>query len=244
MALAQSQGSGTCAVDGDRIVAVGDVSHLPSERIVDARGCLVTPGFINVLSHAYVSLQQDPRGLSDLYQGVTTQVFGEGISLGPVVGQMTPDMLGLGEAPSGAGLAWPKLRSFLVALEGGGVGQNIASFVGAANLRMSVAGLDDRALTADELDRACALLDQELADGALGVGSALIYPPGSYADTAELTAYARVIARHDGLYISHIRNEGDHLVEAVEELIQLARSSGVRSEIYHLKTAGRRTGRR
>jgi N-acyl-D-amino-acid deacylase len=230
---------GDLAIDGGRVVAIGDVGGARGRDEIDARGLVVCPGFVNVLSHAYYTLQEDPRGLSDLYQGVTTQVFGEGISLGPVTGVMTEAMVELGEVSEGTRRSWPRLREFLEYLESRGVGHNVASFVGADNLRMSVAGLDDRPLTEDELARACALLEEELAEGALGVGSALIYPPGNYADTAELTAYAHVLARHDALYISHLRNEGDRLLEAVDELVEIARVSGARAEIYHLKTAGR-----
>ncbi|MYW03182.1 amidohydrolase family protein [Streptomyces sp. SID3343] len=241
--LVDGSGSPACdgdlAIDGGRVVAIGDVDGVRGRDEIDARGLVVCPGFVNVLSHAYFTLQADPRGLSDLYQGVTTQVFGEGLSLGPVAGEMTEAMIGLGDFADGARRSWPRLRAFLEYLETRGVGHNVASFVGAENLRMSVAGLDDRRLTDDDLARACALLDRELADGALGVGSALIYPPGSYADTAELTAYAHVLARHDALYISHLRNEGDRLLEGVEELLDIARDSGARAEIFHLKTAGR-----
>lgn len=226
------------AIDDGRIAAVGDLTGCTAPEILDAAGCVVTPGFINVLSHAYFTLQQDPRGLSDLYQGVTTQVFGEGVSLGPVQGEMTEDMIWLGDSAVGVRHAWPTLWGFLSDLETQGVGQNIASFVGAANLRMCLVGLEDRALTPDELERAAAILDREMTEGALGIGSALIYPPGSYASTEELITYCRVVARHDGLYISHLRNEGDRLLEAVDELIDIARTSGARAEIYHLKTAG------
>lgn len=234
-----SASAGDIAIAGDRIVAIGEIPQIDGAEQIDASGCMVAPGFINVLSHAYNTLQQDPRGLSDLYQGVTTQVFGEGTSLGPVCGRLTPAMMTFEGDPENIRTSWPTLRAFLEELEERGVGQNVASFVGATNLRMSVAGLDEGPLTEAQLQQACALLEAELAEGALGVGSALIYPPGSYADTAELTAYARVLARHDGLYISHLRNEGDRLLEAVDELIQISRETGARAEIYHLKTAGR-----
>ncbi|WP_331770321.1 D-aminoacylase (plasmid) [Embleya sp. NBC_00888] len=238
-------GSGSPAFDGDvaidagRVVAIGDVGATRGRDEIDARGCVVCPGFVNVLSHAYFTLQTDPRGLSDLYQGVTTQVFGEGVSLGPVAGVMTEGMMEFGAVPEGTRRSWPRLREFLEELQSRGVGHNVASFVGADNLRMSVAGLEDRPLSDDDIGSACALLEQELADGALGVGSALIYPPGTYAATSELIAYARVLARYDALYISHLRNEGDRLLEGVEELLDIARASGARAEIYHLKTAGR-----
>jgi N-acyl-D-amino-acid deacylase len=218
-------------VHADRIVAVGAVPTADVTEL-DASGCVVAPGFINVLSHAYGTLQQDPRGLSDLYQGVTTEVFGEGWSLGPSAGRMTE----FTDAEFAG--ARPRLGDFLRDMAAGGVGPNVASFVGAHNLRMIHAGMDRRPLTEAELDGACRLLDAELAAGALGVGSALMYAPGSYASTAELIAYGKVLARHDALYISHIRDESGRLLDAVEELITIAREASVRAEIYHLKACG------
>ncbi|WP_091464957.1 N-acyl-D-amino-acid deacylase family protein [Paenarthrobacter nitroguajacolicus] len=230
------------AVSGDRVVKIGEIAEVPGAQELDARGCMVSPGFINVLSHAYITLQQDPRGLSDLYQGVTTQIFGEGASLGPVRASMTSSMseeiLGFGSLPAGVRASWPSLRGFLEQLERKGVGFNVGSFVGAVNLRAAVAGNAKRQLSPSELQEACELLDEELSDGALGVGSALIYPPGSYADTAELIAYSKVLARHDALYISHLRSEGDRLLEGVQELIEISRASGARAEVYHLKAVG------
>ncbi|WP_033288895.1 N-acyl-D-amino-acid deacylase family protein [Amycolatopsis jejuensis] len=225
------------AIAGDRIEAVGEVPETDVPEL-DAAGCVVAPGFINVLSHAYETLQLDPRGLSDLYQGVTTEVFGEGRSMGPVTGRMT-DLVAAEPPLFGMRTSWPRLGDFFADLAAAGLGLNIASFVGAENLRMPFAGTEDRPLTTDELAAACALLDEELADGALGVGSALIYSPGSYASTEELIAYARVLARHDALYISHIRGESDRLVDSVDELIRIARESSARAEIYHLKASGK-----
>ncbi|WP_410662144.1 N-acyl-D-amino-acid deacylase family protein [Amycolatopsis sp. lyj-84] len=225
------------AISGDRVEAVGELpdSGCP---VLDAEGCVVAPGFINVLSHGYETLQLDPRGLSDLYQGITTEIFGEGRSLGPVTGKMA-DIVGGEPQQYGVRTSWPRLGDFLGYLEKAGVGLNVGSFVGAENLRMPFAGNEDRPLTDDELAAACELLDAELADGALGVGSALIYSPGSYASTEELIAYARVLARHDALYISHIRGESERLLESVDELIRIARESTARAEIYHLKASGR-----
>ncbi|MFE3176641.1 amidohydrolase family protein [Amycolatopsis sp. NPDC059090] len=223
------------AIAGDRIEAIGDVRDAGAP-VLDAEGCVVAPGFINVLSHAYETLQLDPRGLSDVYQGITTEIFGEGRSMGPVTGRMTS--LVAAEPPLfGMRTSWPRLDDFLTDLSGSGL--NIGSFVGAENLRMPFAGNEDRPLTDDELTAACALLDEELGAGALGVGSALIYAPGSYASTEELIAYARVLAKHDALYISHIRGESDRLVDSVDELIRIARESSARAEIYHLKASGR-----
>lgn len=225
------------AIEGDRIVRIGDIPHVDCPEL-RADGCVVAPGFINVLSHAYGTLQQDPRGLSDLYQGVTTEVFGEGYSLGPVAGRAVEIAASQPAAP-GVRMGWPRLRDFLTHLESTGVGPNVASFVGASNLRMIHAGADERALTDDELAAACGLLDAELADGALGLGSALIYSPGNYASTDELVAYAEVLAAHDALYISHLRDEADRLLEATAELLEIARRASARAEIYHIKASGR-----
>lgn len=225
------------AVKGDRIVVVGEVppGNCPE---LDAAGAIVAPGFINVLSQAYESLQRDPRGLSDLYQGVTTEVFGEGYSLGPVEGRAREIAEG-DTKRSGVRHNWRRMNDFLHHMSNARVGPNVASFVGVDNLRVAYAGYDNRPLTADELRGACALLDEELSSGALGLGSALIYAPGMYTSTEELTAYARVLAKHDALYISHIRNEADRLLESLDELLDIASETGVRAEVYHLKAAGR-----
>lgn len=225
------------AISGDRIVAVGQVPPTNCQ-VLSAENAVVAPGFINVLSHAYGTLQLDPRGLSDLYQGVTTEVFGEGFSLGPVSGAMG-EIIDAEPHPPGVRMNWPRLNDFLDGLAMAGVGPNIASFVGAHNLRMIQAGADNRPLSDDELAAACQILDDELTAGALGVASALIYSPGSYASTAELTAYARVLAKHDALYISHVRNEADRLIDAIDELIDIAGVTAARAEVYHLKASGR-----
>ena len=229
-------------VDGDRITAIQPAGHDPDDRRegaeLDATGLVVAPGFVNVLSHAYFSLHADGRGLSDLYQGVTTEIFGEGFSLGP----MTPQVRALLEPGLDADhppLAWDRLADFLNHLAGQGVAPNVASFVGAHNLRMIAAGAEDRPMTEAELSHVRGVLDEEMADGALGLGSALIYPPGCFASTDELVALSEVVARHDGTYISHMRNEGDQLLDAVDELIEIGRRAGVHAEIYHLKAAGR-----
>jgi N-acyl-D-amino-acid deacylase len=225
-------------VEGDRIVAVGPAVGDPDAPTLDATGLVVAPGFVNVLSHAYFSLEKDGRGLSELYQGVTTQVFGEGISIGP----FTPESRALLEPGLEAGdppPTWDRLSEFLDHLAGRGVSQNVASFVGAHNLRMIGAGADNRPMTAAELDQVRGILDEEMADGALGLGSALIYPPGCFASTDELVALCEVVARHDGMYISHLRSEGDHFLDAVDELIDIGRRAELPAEIYHLKAAGR-----
>ncbi|MEO3795026.1 D-aminoacylase [Nonomuraea sp. B10E15] len=226
-------------VEGDRILAVGPGGGDPDAPVLDATGLVVAPGFVNVLSHAYFTLERDGRGLSDLYQGVTTQVFGEGISIGPLTAEIRAE-LEPGMGPDDPPLTWDRLSEFLSHLETKGVAQNVASFVGAHNMRMIGAGADDRPMTAAELDRVRGILDEEMADGALGLGSALIYPPGCFASTDELVALCEVVARHGGMYISHMRSEGDHFLDAVDELIEIGRRAELHAEIYHLKTAGRR----
>lgn len=221
-------------VDGDRITAVSPGAGVHDVPVLDATGLVVAPGFVNVLSHAYFTLEKDGRGLSDLYQGVTTQVFGEGTSIGPFTPEVRAEL-----EPGGPPLVWDRLSEFLAHLESKGVVQNVASFVGAHNLRMIGAGSDDRPMTAAELSHVRGVLDEELTDGALGLGSALIYPPGCFASTDELVAFCEVVARHDGTYISHMRSEGDHFLDAVDELIEIGRRAGVHAEIYHLKAAGR-----
>ncbi len=226
-------------VDDDRIVDVEpSAGDGLDATVLDATGLAVAPGFINVLSHAYFTLANDGRGLSDLYQGVTTQIFGEGLSIGPFAPEVKA-MLRPSMSRDDPPLEWDRLSEFLSFLAGKGVAQNVASFVGAHNLRMIGAGEHDRPMTDAELSMVRGILDEELVDGALGLGSALIYPPGCFASTDELVALCEVVARHNGMYVSHLRSEGDHFLDAVDELIEIGRRAGVHAEIYHLKAAGR-----
>lgn len=224
-------------VDGDRIASVAATATSDDADVLDVDGLVVAPGFINVLSHAYFSLQRDPRGLSDLYQGVTTEVFGEGVSIGPLT-PAAQELLEPGLEADRPSIDWPRLSEFLAHLETRGVAQNVASFVGAENMRMLGAGAENRPFTAQEMSYVSGVLDEEMRDGALGLGSALIYPPGCFASTDELVALNQVVARHDGLYISHMRSEGDHMLDAVAELVEIGKRAEVRAEIFHLKTAG------
>ena len=227
-------------VEGDRVVGIGTAPAESPAEVLDATGLTVTPGFINVLSHAWGSLQVDGSGASDLLQGVTTEVFGEAFSLGPGDESVAAAVTSLlGEVPDGVQLAFPRLADGLDCLVSKGVALNVASFIGGSNLRIMGAGFDDRPLTAAELDRLLGVVDEEMADGALGIGTALIYPPGRFADTAELTALCEVVGRHDGTYISHLRSEGDTFLECLEELIGIGRDAGCRVEAYHLKAVGR-----
>ena len=223
------------AIDGDLIAAVMPAVGDRGRREVDASGLAVAPGFINVLSWAIPSLIADGRAQSDVRQGVTLEVFGEGSSMGPLTDAMRRDQIER-QADIKYDIPWSTLREGLDHLVRLGVSVNVASFVGATTLRAHVVGYDDRPPTADQLERMRHLAREAAVDGALGLGSALIYTPGTFASSDELVALAEAAG---GTYISHLRNEGDRLVEAVDELIDIARRAHVRGEIYHLKQAGK-----
>src|SRR5438309_5229722 len=223
------------AIDGDLIAAVMPAIGDRGQREIDVSGLAVAPGFINMLSWAIPSLIADGRAQSDVRQGVTLEVFGEGSSMGPLTDVMRRDQIER-QADIKYDIPWTTLRHGLDHLVRLGVSVNVASFVGATTLRIHEVGYDDRPATGDELDRMCRLARDAAADGALGLGSALIYTPGTFASTDELAALAEAAG---GTYISHLRNEGERLLEAVEELIEIARRAGVRAEIYHLKQAGK-----
>jgi N-acyl-D-amino-acid deacylase len=229
---------GDVGVKGDRIVCVGRCPEGAARRTVEARGKAVAPGFINMLSWSTESLIADGRGLSELSQGVTLQVMGEGSSMGP----LTPEMKRLEVQRQGDiryPIAWTTLDEYLRFLERKGVSMNVASFVGAATVRVHVLGEGDVDPTPQQLRRMQALVSQAMEDGAMGVGSSLIYAPGSYAETDELAALVTEAGRCGGIYISHMRSEGNRLIEAVDELIEISRRSGAPAEIYHLKASGR-----
>lgn len=226
------------AVRGDRIAAVGDLKDAKARREIDARNRAVAPGFINMLSWAPDSLIADGRSQGEIRQGVTLEVFGEGESYGPLTDALKAELIRR-QGDIRYPITWDSLAGFLETLERRGVSCNVASFVGATTVRECVVGFDDRAPTPAELDRMRELVDRAMRDGALGVGSALIYAPGSYAKTDELVALCQVAARHGGMYISHIRSEGDRFLEAVGELIEIASRARIPAEIYHIKAAGR-----
>jgi N-acyl-D-amino-acid deacylase len=225
------------AVDGDRITSIGRIPERGRSEI-DAAGLAVTPGFINMLSWATTSLIADGRSQSDIRQGVTLEVFGEGWSLGPVNDTMRREQTEQ-QGDIKFDITWTTLAEALDTIVARGISPNIASFVGAATVRIHELAHDDRRPTSEELARMRALVDTAMRDGALGVGSALIYAPATYADTHELVALAEVAGRHGGMYISHMRSEGNRLVEAVDEVIEIARRASLPAEIYHLKQAGR-----
>ncbi|WP_293897972.1 D-aminoacylase [Phenylobacterium sp.] len=229
---------GDVAIKGERIVYVGPHAPGAARKTVDANGKAVAPGFINMLSWSNDSLMVDGRGLSELKQGITLEVMGEGDSMGP----LTPRMKALAVQRMGDikyPIGWTSLDEYLRGLQARGVSMNVASFVGAATVRIAVLGEDDVDPTPGQLRAMRALVVTTMEDGAMGVGSSIIYAPGSYAETDELTALVTEAGRCGGFYISHMRSEGDRLIEAIDELIAISKRSGAPAEIYHLKAAGR-----
>ncbi len=224
-------------VRGDRIVAVGDLSAEFAVREVDARGLALAPGFINMLSWATDTLIEDGRGLSDIKQGITLEVFGEGWSYGPLNDALKAEMKSQ-QGDIRYDIEWTSLGEYLEFLQRKGISPNVASFVGATTIREYVLGNANRAPDAAELARMQDLVREAMHEGALGVGSSLIYAPAAYAKTDELVALVRAAAESGGGYVSHLRSEGDRLLEAVDELIAIARETGARVEAYHLKAAG------
>jgi N-acyl-D-amino-acid deacylase len=223
----------------DRIARIGDLSMVEAKTEIDAEGLVVAPGFINMLSWAVDSLIDDGRGLSDIAQGVTLEVFGEGWSMGPL--SDAPEMQDMLKEFLGDGadaITWTTLGEYLEFLEQKGISPNVASFVGATTLRIHEIGFDDRPPTPAELDNMKALTRQAMEEGAMGLGSSLIYPPAFFATTEELVELAKVVGEYDGMYISHMRSEGNRIEKSVQELITIAREGGVNAEIYHLKMAG------
>ncbi len=232
--------TGDVAIRGDTIARVayaGELAGARGAREIDARGLAVAPGFVDMMSSGDVLLV-DGRGLSDLEQGVTLEVMGEGWSGGPLDEAMRAEAVAR-QGDVRFDVTWSTLGEYLDTIVGHGVSPNVASFVGAASVRELAMGRADRAPTADELARMQAAVAEAMQQGALGVASALIYVPGSFAKTDELVALARAAAPYHGIYVSHMRSEGDRLLEAIDELVTIAKQAGVPAEIYHLKAAGR-----
>ena len=226
------------ALRGDRIAAVGALEGATAATVVDASGLAVAPGFINMLSWSTESLLVDGRSQGEIRQGVTTEIFGEGASMGPLTPAMKQRIV-KEQGDLKYDITWTTLSEYLKDLERRGVAPNVASFIGAATLREYVVGLDDRAPTPEELERMRVLVRQEMEAGALGIGSSLIYAPGFYAKTGELIELCKAAAPYRGKYITHMRSEGNRLEESVDEVLRIAREAGVPAEIYHLKAAGR-----
>jgi N-acyl-D-amino-acid deacylase len=229
---------GDVAITGDRIAAIGDLAGASADEEIDAGGLAVSPGFINMLSWATRSLIEDGRGMSDLKQGVTLEVMGEGISMGPLNDRMKAELVAR-QSDIRFDIEWTTLNEYLEFLEAKGVSPNITSYIGATTVRIHEIGYEDRAATPAELTRMQDLVRAAMRDGALGVGSSLIYAPANFADTDELIALVNAAAEFGGAYISHIRSEGNRLEEGVQELIKIASLTGAPAEIYHLKASGR-----
>jgi N-acyl-D-amino-acid deacylase len=227
------------AIKGDRIAGIGDFKDASAKTIVNASGLAVAPGFINMLSWSTESLIQDGRSQSEIRQGVTTEIMGEGESMGPVNDRVREFMLKQ-QADIKYDIKWNMLTEYLQFLEKRGISCNVASFIGATTIRQCVIGFDDRAPTPQELDQMRELVRKEMEAGALGIGTSLIYPPAFYAKTDELIELCKVAAKYKGKYISHMRSEGNQLLQALDELIRISREANIPAEVYHIKAAGQK----
>jgi N-acyl-D-amino-acid deacylase len=225
------------AIKNDSIAFIGDLSNAEAETEIDASGLAVSPGFINMLSWANVSLIHDGRSQSDIRQGVTLEVMGEGWSMGPWNDKMKEEEKEL-QGDIKFDIGWTTLGEYLEHLERKGVSCNVASLVGAGTVRINVLGYEDRAPDKDELEQMKKLVANAMEEGALGVGSSLIYAPNFYADTDELIELCKTASEYGGIYISHIRSEGNKLLEAADELIRISKEANIHAEFYHLKAAG------
>lgn len=225
------------AIRGDRIAAVGDLAKATATITIDARGLAVAPGFINMLSWSTESLIQDGRSQSEIRQGVTTEIMGEGDSMGPLNDRMKERYV-REQRDIKYDIKWNTLAEYLRYLEKRGVSCNVASFLGATTVREYVIGLEDKQPTLEQLEQMRDLVGKEMEAGALGIGTSLIYPPAFYAKTDELIELCKVAAKYQGKYISHMRSEGNQLLESLDELIRISREAGIPAELYHIKAAG------
>ena len=227
------------AIRGDRIAGVGNFENSQAKRVLDAHGLAVAPGFINMLSWSTESLIVDGRSQSEIRQGVTTEIMGEGESMGPVNDRVRDYMLKQ-QTDIKYDITWKTLAEYLQYLEKRGVSCNVASFIGATTIRENVIGFENKEPTPEQLDRMRELVRREMEAGALGIGTALIYPPAFYAKTEELIELCKVAAKYKGKYISHMRSEGNHLFEAFDELLRISREANIPAELYHIKAAGQK----
>ena len=225
------------AIRGDRIVGVGDFAKASAKKTIEARGLAVAPGFINMLSWSNESLIQDGRSQSEIRQGVTTEIMGEGESMGPLNDRMKARILSE-QKDIKFEIKWSTLAQYLHYLEERGISCNVASFLGATTVREYVIGLEDKQPTPEQLDQMRELVRKEMEAGALGIGTSLIYPPAFYAKTEELIELCKVAAEYQGKYISHMRSEGNQLLEAFDELLRISRAAGIPAEVYHIKASG------
>jgi N-acyl-D-amino-acid deacylase len=222
---------------GDKVATVGELAGTLAGTTIDATGLAVAPGFINMLSWSTDSLIADGRSQGEIRQGVTTEIFGEGSSMGPLTESMKARAVEqMGDIKYD--ITWTTLSEYLRHLEQRGVSPNVASFLGATTVREHVVGLEDKKPTPQQLDEMRAIVRKEMEAGALGIGSSLIYAPAFYATTEELIELCKVAAQYRGKYISHMRSEGARLIEAIDELIRISREANIPAEIYHLKAAG------
>lgn len=227
-------------INADTVAFIGDLSKAVGEKEIDATGLAVAPGFVNMMSHAEVSLLIDGNSQADIHQGVTLEVLGEG-SMGPLSEKMKLDYLDeMKRNPDWKfDVDWTTLGEYLESLERRGVSPNVASFVGANTIRIHELGYDNRAPNAEELERMKALVKQAMEEGAMGTTTALIYAPANYATTEELIELSKVAAPYGGMYISHMRSEGNNILNAIDETIRIAREAKLPAEIYHLKLGGK-----
>ena len=240
---------GDVAISGDRVLEIAPPGRIPAEaarEVVDAEGMVVCPGFIDILSHSHIPLMHDPRALSKITQGVTTEIMGEGWTPAPAGGRIQDVFLNLpqkerlliGDWPERA-KSWSRLRHWLDAMVERGVSPNIGSFLGGGTLREYARGLEMGAPTPGELETMRRVMAEAMEDGAFGVSYALIYPPDTYTSTGELVEVAKVAGHYGGIYVTHMRSEGDHLLEAIDEAVEIGRQANVPVEIYHLKATGK-----
>ena len=225
------------AIRGDRIAGIGDFEKAKAKTVIDAKGLAVAPGFINMLSWSTESLIQDGRSQSEIRQGVTTEIMGEGESMGQENDRVREHML-REQSDIKYDIKWNTLADYLKYLENRGISCNAASFIGATTIRENVIGFEDKQPTPEQLDQMRELVRKEMEAGALGIGTSLIYPPAFYAKTEELIELCKVAAKFRGKYISHMHSEGNRLLEALDELIRISREAGIPAEVYHIKAAG------
>ncbi|MDA9851908.1 D-aminoacylase [Flavobacteriaceae bacterium] len=230
---------GTVAIKGDKIVYVGPPKFFRADQNINATDKAVSPGFINMLSWGVDSLIEDGKSQSDIFQGVTLEVFGEGMSWGPLNDPLKASMKKK-QGDIQYEITWTTLGEYLQFLEDKGVSTNVASFLGATTLRINAVGYEDRAPNVEELELMKDLVHQGMKEGAMGIGSSLIYAPAFYSSTEELIEICKVAADYGGMYISHMRSEGNKLLESVDELLTIANEAGIPAEIYHLKQSGKK----
>jgi dihydroorotase/N-acyl-D-amino-acid deacylase len=240
---------GDMAIRGDRILEIAPPGHIPVEaahEVIDAVGMVMCPGFIDILSHSHLPLMHDPRALSKIIQGVTTEIMGEGWTPAPAGGRIMDAFLDLPQRQrdligdwTERAKGWTRFRDWPEAMVERGVSPNIGSFLGGGTLREYARGLEMGVPTSDELETMRRVMAEAMEDGAFGVAYALIYPPDTYTSTEELVEVAKVVGRYGGIYVTHLRSEGDHLLEAIDESVEIGQRAHLPVEIYHLKAAGK-----